>query len=364
MLAHCYPCNNSEHYTIRFDGKDMLAFQVSEDKAQHGSTTTAVKIHFDDTKPHAFEVTYAHRARLFGAGLSLQWTAAVEPLRAQALDIVKKADVVVAFVGLSPNLEGEEMPVHIPGFSGGDRTDITLPAAQQQLLEAAKATGKPLVVVLMNGSALAVNWAQQNADAILEAWYPGEAGAQAIAETLAGINNPAGRLPVTFYAWLDQLPPFDDYAMANRTYRYFKGKPLYGFGYGLSYTSFAYSNLKLSTNTSPRRATPSRSKPTSRTPASAQEKKSPNSTSHHRTPTYRPIRRSTASPASNSPPARPNISPSRLDPRTLSQVDDKGVRAVTPGSYSITVGSGQPHGQPHNAKPQPFTIEGTHEIPR
>ena len=133
MLAHCYPCNNSEHYTIRFDGKDMLAFQVSEDKAQHGSTTTAVKLHFDDTKPHAFEVTYAHRARLFGAGLSLQWTAAVEPLRAQALDIVKKADVVVAFVGLSPNLEGEEMPVHIPGFSGGDRTDITLPAAQQQL---------------------------------------------------------------------------------------------------------------------------------------------------------------------------------------------------------------------------------------
>src|ERR1700742_5163103 len=115
------------------------------------------------------------------------------------------------------------MPVHIPGFSGGDRTDITLPAAQQQLLEAAKATGKPLIVVLMNGSALAVNWAQQNADAIIEAWYPGQAGAQAIAETLVGENNPAGRLPVTFYKSSDDLPSFDDYSMSNRTYRYFKG---------------------------------------------------------------------------------------------------------------------------------------------
>src|SRR5260370_5692127 len=136
MLAHCYPCNNSEHYTIRFDGKDMLAFQVSEDKAQHGSTTTAVKLHFDDTKPHTFEVTYAHRARLFGAGLSLQWVAPVEPLRTQALDIIKQSNVVVAFVGLSPNLEGEEIPVHIPAFSPGDPTHLTLPPPQHQLLPA------------------------------------------------------------------------------------------------------------------------------------------------------------------------------------------------------------------------------------
>ena len=116
------------------------------------------------------------------------------------------------------------------------------------LLEALAATGKPLVVVLMSGSALAVNWAQQHAAAILEAWYPGEEGGTAIAETLAGTNNPGGRLPVTFYASLDQLPPFEDYSMQNRTYRYFKGKPLYGFGYGLSYASFAYSNLKLSSD--------------------------------------------------------------------------------------------------------------------
>jgi len=360
ILAHCYPCNNSEHYTIRFDGKDMLAFQVSEDKAQHGSTTTAVKLHFEDTKPHSFEVTYAHRARLFGAGLSLQWVAPVEPLRNQAVDIIKQSDVVLAFVGLSPNLEGEEMPVHIPGFSGGDRTDITLPAAQQQLLEAAKATGKPLVVILMNGSALAVTWAQQNADAILEAWYPGDGGAQAIAETVAGINNPAGRLPVTFYTGLDQLPSFDDYAMANRTYRYFKGKPLYGFGYGLSYTTFTYSNIKLSTSTLRAGDTLTVQADVKNTGKRDGEEVA----ELYLTPPHTDVSPNQALNGFT----RVHLAPGEtkhltftLDPRTLSQVDDKGIRAVTPGSYRIAIGGAQP-GEITNA--QTFAIEGTHEMPR
>jgi beta-glucosidase len=362
ILAHCYPCNNSEHYTIRFDGKDMLAFQVSEDKAQHGSTTTAVKLHFDDTKPHTFEVTYAHRARLFGAGLSLQWVAPVEPLRTQALDIIKRSDVVVAFVGLSPNLEGEEMPVHIPGFSGGDRTDITLPAAQQQLLEAARATGKPLVVVLMNGSALAVTWAQQNADAILEAWYPGDGGSQAIAETLAGTNNPSGRLPITFYAGLDQLPAFEDYAMANRTYRYFKGKPLYGFGYGLSYTTFAYSNLKLSTTNLHAGDTLTVEADVKNTGKQAGEEVA----ELYLTPPHTDVSPNLALDGFT----RVRLAPGEtrhitltLDPRTLSQVDDKGVRAVTPGNYRIILGGAQPT-ETTNSQTATFNIEGTTELPR
>jgi beta-glucosidase len=361
ILAHCYPCNNSEHYTVHFDGKDMLAFQVSEDKAQHGSTTTAVKLHFEDTKPHTFEVTYAHRARLFGAGLSLQWVAPVEPLRAQAVDIIKKSDVVLAFVGLSPNLEGEEMPVHIPGFSGGDRTDIALPAAQQQLLEAAKATGKPLVVVLMNGSALSVTWAQQNADAILEAWYPGDGGSQAIAETLAGTNNPGGRLPITFYASLDQLPSFEDYAMANRTYRYFKGKPLYGFGYGLSYTTFAYENLKLSTTNLHAGDTLTVEADVKNTGKRAGEEVA----ELYLTPPHTDV---SPNQALNSF-TRIQLTPGQtkhitftLDPRTLSQVDDKGVRAVTPGSYHITVAGAQPS-ESTNTQTATFTIEGTQELP-
>ena len=362
ILAHCYPCNNSEHYTVHFDGKDLLAFQVSEDKAQHGSTTTAVKIHFEDTKPHAFEVTYAHRARLFGAGLSLQWTAPVEPLRNQAIDIVKRSDVVLAFVGLSPNLEGEEMPVHIPGFSGGDRTDITLPAAQQQLLEAAKATGKPLVVVLMNGSALAVNWAQQNADAILEAWYPGDGGAQAIAETLSGANNPAGRLPVTFYTGLDQLPAFDDYSMAHRTYRYFDGKPLYGFGYGLSYTTFAYSNVKLSTPTLHAGDTLTVEADVKNTGKRAGEEVAELYLVPPSTGVSPKLALDGFTRVSLAPGETKHIT-FTLDPRTLSQVDGKGVRAVTPGSYKIAVGSAQPN-ETGNTQSANFTIEGTQEIPR
>ena len=141
------------------------------------------------------------------------------------------------------------MEVAVPGFKGGDRTSLDLPKEEEDLLEAVKTTGKPLVVVLMNGSALSVNWANENANAILDAWYSGEEGGTAIAQTLAGVNNPAGRLPVTFYKGVEQLPPFEDYSMKNRTYRYFEGQPLYPFGYGLSYSKFEYSNLKLSATT-------------------------------------------------------------------------------------------------------------------
>jgi beta-glucosidase len=137
------------------------------------------------------------------------------------------------------------MPVTEPGFLGGDRTSIDLPQPEDDLVKALATTGKPLAVVLMNGSALAVNWINEHANAVLEAWYPGEEGGSAVAETLSGKNNPAGRLPVTFYTGVSQLPNFEDYGMANRTYRYFNGKPLYPFGYGLSYSTFSYSDLSI-----------------------------------------------------------------------------------------------------------------------
>ena len=166
-----------------------------------------------------------------------------------AVAAAKAADVVVAVVGITSQLEGEEMDVKVPGFSGGDRTSLDLPKEEEDLLKAVKTTGKPLVVVLMNGSALSVNWAADNANAILDAWYSGEEGGAAIAETISGDNNPAGRLPVTFYKGVDQLPDFSDYDMKNRTYRYFTGTPLYPFGFGLSYSKFAYSGLKVSSPT-------------------------------------------------------------------------------------------------------------------
>ena len=167
----------------------------------------------------------------------------------EAVAAARNADAVIAVVGITSQLEGEEMPVTEPGFLGGDRTSIDLPQPEEDLVEAVAATGKPLAVVLTNGSALAVNWINDHANAVLEAWYPGEEGGAAVAETLSGKNNPAGRLPVTFYKGLEGLPNFEDYGMGNRTYRYFTGKPLYPFGYGLSYTTFRYSNLLVSSPT-------------------------------------------------------------------------------------------------------------------
>jgi beta-glucosidase len=175
----------------------------------------------------------------------LIWTKVNDAPSPEAIAAAKNADVVIAAVGITSSLEGEEMPVTIPGFLGGDRTSIDLPEPEEALVEAVAATGKPLVVVLMNGSALAVNWINDHANAVLEAWYSGEEGGAAIAETLSGKNNPAGRLPVTFYRDINQLPHFEDYTMEARTYRYFKGKPLFPFGYGLSYTTFKYSDLSV-----------------------------------------------------------------------------------------------------------------------
>jgi len=180
-----------------------------------------------------------------GPRAQLIWAKVNDAPAPEAIAAARTADVVLAVVGITSSLEGEEMPVNIPGFLGGDRTSIDLPGPEEALVEAVAATGKPVVAVLINGSALAVNWINDHANAVLEAWYPGEEGGAAVAETLSGKNNPAGRLPVTFYKDLNQLPNFENYSMEGRTYRYFNGKPLYPFGYGLSYTKFSYSNLSL-----------------------------------------------------------------------------------------------------------------------
>lgn len=170
---------------------------------------------------------------------------------AEAISAAEQANVVVMVMGLSQQLEGEEGQTegNPPGvFSLGDRDGLALPSIQQALLEAIHATGKPIVLVLMNGSAVAINWADQNIPAILESWYAGQAGGTAIAHAIFGRINPAGRLPLTIYRTISDLPPFDDYSMVNRTYRYFQGDPLYKFGYGLSYTRFDYGELRLSTS--------------------------------------------------------------------------------------------------------------------
>ena len=195
-------------------------------------------------KPHDLRLEYFEDER--DAEVRLGWRLpGAKPLLQEALDVARGAEVIVFVGGLTGDVEGEEMEVSFPGFAGGDRTDLRLPKTQQKLLEALRSTGKPIVMVLTTGSALAIDWAQKNLPAIVLAWYPGQRGGDAVADVLFGDVDPGGRLPVTFYRADEKLPAFDDYAMRGRTYRYFAGKPLYAFGYGLSYTHFAYSDLHL-----------------------------------------------------------------------------------------------------------------------
>ena len=195
-------------------------------------------------KPYDLRIEYAKNNQNSDVQLAWRLPNAKPPLD-EALDAARNAQVVVFVGGLTADVEGEEMNVSYPGFAGGDRTDLRLPATQEKLLEALQATGKPVVLVLTSGSALAIDWAQRHVPAILMAWYPGQRGGTAVADALFGDINPSGRLPVTFYKADETLPAFDDYRMDGRTYRYFKGTPLYPFGYGLSYTRFTYANLQL-----------------------------------------------------------------------------------------------------------------------
>ncbi len=366
-LAHCFPCSDLETIVVKIDGKEVDRFATSGSDYR-GSRTPGFTVHFADTLPHPIEVTYRHRAPLFGGGITMEWTPPPGVLQAKAVAEADQSDLVIAMLGLSPELEGEEMKLKVPGFDGGDRTDIQLPASQMKLLEDLAATGKPIVVVLLNGSALAVNWAQQHANAILEAWYPGEFGGEAIARTLTGINNPAGRLPITFYKSLSDLPPFNDYSMQNRTYRYFKGSPHYSFGFGLSYTKFEYSGLRLSTAHLQAGA-----------PLTAElEVKNVGVRSGDEVAQMYLL-----PPASGNSGLSPNVQLEgfqrislrpgerrkltfKLSPRDLSEVDAQGVRSVQPGNYTLAVGGGQPN-DPQASTPAlrtDFSIQGTVEIPR
>jgi len=356
-VNYCYACENAEGFRLYLD--DKLIVENGTGKTGERGGGTDASLHFDNTQPHKIRLEYLHGTGT--AGIDLTWQAPADVLRNQAVDAAKNADVVVACVGLSPNLEGEEMPVHLQGFSGGDRTSINLPAAQEDLLKALAATGKPLVVVLQNGSALAVDWAQEHANAILEAWYPGEEGGTAIAETLAGDNDPAGRLPLTFYASDSQLPPFKDYAMKGRTYRYFTDKPLYGFGYGLSYTTFDYSTIKA----------PSKVTAGDPVQVEADVKNTGSVAGDEVVEVYltqprgyeTPIHALAAFTRVHLDAGATTHVGLTLDPRAIAQVDEKGNRVILPGAYTVSVGGGQPAAAA-SAQTATFTITGKKQLPK
>ena len=384
LAGPCRGCAREQSFRVLIDGREVAAStpppQGSDATATRVNGTTGLPeevrrqgpvrfdVSFTEGQQHPIEVDFVRQSAEHGTGITLEFTPPPGMLLPAAIDAAKNSDLIVAMLGLAPSLEGEEMPVKLPGFEGGDRTEIALPAAQEALLEQLVATGKPLVVVLLNGSALAVNFAATHANALLEAWYPGEAGARAVADVLTGAVNPSGRLPLTFYASEADLPPFTDYSMKNRTYRYFSGTPLYGFGYGLSYTRFRYGAVELSRNrlhagdtltaevevkNTGKRAGEEVAELYLLPPADANDGLSPKLQ-------LEGFQRVALKPGES---RKLTFS---LQTRLLSEVDAKGVRSVQPGTYQLAIGGSQPSDThaPATVQRASFTIEGRQELPR
>ncbi|MQY78691.1 MAG: glucan 1,4-alpha-glucosidase, partial [Bacteroidetes bacterium] len=260
----------NDHFSVRWTGKIIAPYSgkyeigiITDDKGRFYFNDELVVDNWDpneinvmktfesdmeEGKEYPIKIEYADEVEY--AGIRFQWRKIEEmadnsPLIAEAVELANRSDITVVVAGISPKLEGEEMPVEMDGFEGGDRTHLKIPKPMQVLVTTLYATGKPVILVLTSGSALAVNWESEHIPAILQVWYPGQQGGNAVADVLFGDYNPAGRLPVTFYKSVEDLPPFEDYNMEGRTYRYFHGDPLYPFGHGLSYSSFKYEKVDL-----------------------------------------------------------------------------------------------------------------------
>ena len=315
---------------------DSLLVDFSE---RHEPLTQSVWVHFAAGQARSLTVEYADLRP--DASIHLVWAPPAPHLLEDAVGAARGADLAVLFLGLSPRLEGEEMRVPAPGFAGGDRVSISLPDPQDQLLQAVVATGTPTVLVLMSGSALAIPWAAEHVPAILEAWYPGEDAGDAIADVLSGAVSPAGRLPITFYRSVDDLPPFTDYAMANRTYRYFHGEALFPFGYGLSYARFRYSDLQLPTQA---RAGDSVTVAVTVENAGAvtADEVVELYVSAVNPPIPAPIRSLAGFQRVTLAPGERRQVSFRLPGGAFSLVDDAGRRVIEPGTYEIAAGGKQP----------------------
>ncbi|SEG72169.1 beta-glucosidase [Bryocella elongata] len=362
-LSHCSTCFDAESIRVWLDGKAVYNFDHPATKGRH-APTPRFTMAFKDTRAHALRIEYVHDSPHFGAGLTFEWLPPATALRKQAVAAARSSDVVIAFLGLSPNLEGEEMPVHVEGFSGGDRTSIDLPATQQQLTAELAATGKPVILVLMNGGAIALGDAALQASAILEAWYPGEAGGAAIANTLLGRSNPSAKLPVTFYASTSQLPPFGSYAMQQRTYRYFTGQPLYRFGDGLSFTHFTFADLHPADTSLQAGA----SLPFDINVSNTGPRAGDAVIEAYLMPVSEEA--ATAAPISlvgfwkiHLDARETRAQHLRIDPRQLSVVAPDGQRRIVKGRYRLVVGGSQPGGSSETLSAE-FSITGNLDLPR
>jgi beta-glucosidase len=319
---------------LSFEGKVLTARKPGS----WGTPTEYVPVTLDQGHRYAIRVTTEVHIL---SGIDLLWKRVTSDPAAELARAAAQADVIVAGVGLTADLEGEEMRIKVEGFAGGDKTSLDLPSDQRKLLELAKSTGKPLVVVAFNGSPIDLSWAKDNASALIEAWYPGQAGGLALADVLTGKSNPAGRLPLTFYKSVTDLPPFDDYSMHGRTYRYFNGTPVYPFGFGLSYSSFEYAPLTIEPADGKaadgvRVSTVARNTGTRAGEEVAELYLDPPDFDGAPRLALRGFQRMALQPGES----RKLVF--ELSARDLSFVTRDGQRQIFPGEYRVTVGSGQP----------------------
>ena len=324
----------SSGYEILLEGKRIIS-----ERNEHHAFHKEYSAELQAGKKYKIEVLYRNYSG--DADMKLLWATPRPNLIQEAVSAAKEADAVVLVLGLSQRLEGEEMPIQIEGFLGGDRTNLNLPAVQEQLLDAVAGAGKPVVVVLMNGGALSVDKAQEKASAILLAGYPGQQGGNALADVLFGDCNPAGRLPVTYYKSIDQIPAFENYDMAGKTYRYFNQEPLYPFGYGLSYTTFGYSNLSV-----PEKIIAGEkvkiSVTVTNTGKVAGDEVVQLYLTDEKASTPRPVRQLEGFRRITLVPGESKVVEFTLEPRQFSIINKKDKRVIEPGYFNITVGGKQP----------------------
>ena len=324
----------SSGYDIFLEDKKIISSMN-----EHEAFPIEASFELQKDKKYKIEVLYKNYAG--DAAIELLWAPPRPDLIGSAVAAAKEADVVVLVLGLSRRLEGEEMPIKIDGFVGGDRTALDLPSAQEKLMDAITATGKPVIVVLANGGALSVNKAQEKAAAILLAGYGGQEGGNAVADILFGEYNPAGRLPVTYYKSIDQIPTFENYDMTGKTYRFFSKEPLYPFGYGLSYTSFKYSDLSLPENAVAGDKVIVKATVTNTGKLAGDEVVELYLTDE-KASTPRPIRQLEGFTRISLKPGESKVVELTLDPRQFSLINNKSKRVIEPGYFTISVGGKQP----------------------
>ena len=324
----------SSNYEIFIDDEKFISYTGS-----HHAFHREKEIELEKDQKYKVEIIYRNYSG--DADIKFLWAPPQEDVLEKAASVAQSSDIVLLVLGLSQRLEGEEMPIDIDGFKGGDRTHLQLPAAQRELFDRIKQTGKPVIVILMNGSALSVNDIDNRANAILLAGYPGQEGGNAVADVLFGDYNPAGRLPITWYKSVEQLPPFEDYDMEGRTYRYFKGDPLYPFGYGLSYTTFEYNNLEMPKRV--KQGTPIEVKVSVKNTGKRKgEEVVQLYLTDEKGSTPRPVRGLKKFKRISLEPGESKTLKFTLQAQDLSMIDKNNKRVTEPGWFTISVGGKQP----------------------